>query len=83
MRQCYSLRLVYEPQKQLEDDVQQTWRRDPILSMFGTQRLRREERQGPNLFIVGGKTWCRRWDSNPRPRDYETLALPLSYTGKG
>jgi hypothetical protein len=25
--------------------------------------------------------WCRRWDSNPRPRDYETLALPLSYTG--
>jgi hypothetical protein len=26
--------------------------------------------------------WCRRWDSNPRPRDYETLALPLSYTGK-
>ena len=28
------------------------------------------------------KNWCRRWDSNPRPRDYETLALPLSYTGK-
>jgi hypothetical protein len=27
--------------------------------------------------------WCRRWDSNPRPRDYETLALPLSYTGIG
>ena len=25
--------------------------------------------------------WCRRWDLNPRPRDYETLALPLSYTG--
>src|ERR1700722_14778091 len=22
--------------------------------------------------------WCRLWDSNPRPRDYETLALPLS-----
>jgi hypothetical protein len=26
--------------------------------------------------------WCRRRDSNSRPRDYETLALPLSYTGK-
>ena len=29
------------------------------------------------------QVWCRRWDSNPRPRDYETLALPLSYTGTG
>jgi hypothetical protein len=27
------------------------------------------------------KTWCRRRESNPRPRDYETLALPLSYAG--
>jgi hypothetical protein len=26
--------------------------------------------------------WCRRWDSNPRPKDYETFALPLSYTGQ-
>src|SRR6266853_6364737 len=26
--------------------------------------------------------WCRRRDSNSRPRDYETLALPLSYTGE-
>jgi hypothetical protein len=26
--------------------------------------------------------WCRRRESNPRPRDYETLALPLSYAGK-
>jgi hypothetical protein len=25
--------------------------------------------------------WCRRRESNPRPRDYETLALPLSYAG--
>jgi hypothetical protein len=28
-----------------------------------------------------GKAWCRRGESNPRPRDYETLALPLSYAG--
>src|SRR4029077_2562924 len=28
-----------------------------------------------------GKKWCRRGESNPRPRDYETLALPLSYAG--
>jgi hypothetical protein len=27
--------------------------------------------------------WCRRGESNPRPRDYETLALPLSYAGTG
>ena len=27
------------------------------------------------------KEWCRRGESNPRPRDYETLALPLSYAG--
>src|SRR5258708_9984708 len=26
-----------------------------------------------------GEIWCRRGGSNPRPRDYETLALPLSY----
>ena len=31
-------------------------------------------------YVIKNK-WCRRWDSNPRPRDYETLALPLSYTG--
>src|ERR1700716_570518 len=26
--------------------------------------------------------WCRRRESNPRPRDYEALALPLSYAGE-
>src|SRR6266436_8788180 len=26
--------------------------------------------------------WCRRGESNPRPRVYETLALPLSYAGE-
>src|SRR5258707_4583244 len=30
---------------------------------------------------VFGIQWCRRGESNPRPRDYETLALPLSYAG--
>src|SRR5439155_3755358 len=25
--------------------------------------------------------WSRRWDSNPRPTVYETVALPLSYFG--
>jgi hypothetical protein len=30
---------------------------------------------------IAGKDWCRRGESNPRPRDYETLALPLSYAG--
>jgi site-specific DNA recombinase len=31
---------------------------------------------------VKRKEWCRRGESNPRPRDYETLALPLSYAGQ-
>src|SRR5215469_10957149 len=25
--------------------------------------------------------WSRRWELNPRPSDYESLALPLSYFG--
>ena len=33
------------------------------------------------MFWGGRKNWCRRRESNPRPRDYETLALPLSYAG--
>src|SRR5579863_2089949 len=33
------------------------------------------------LEIQSRKKWCRRGESNPRPRDYETLALPLSYAG--
>ena len=31
---------------------------------------------------IKNKEWCRRGESNPRPRDYETLALPLSYAGR-
>ena len=31
--------------------------------------------------VLGSGGWCRRRESNPRPRDYETLALPLSYAG--
>ena len=27
------------------------------------------------------KIWSQRWDSNPRPADYESAALPLSYAG--
>ena len=35
-----------------------------------------------NSFQIKKKEWCRRGESNPRPRDYETLALPLSYAGR-
>ena len=34
-----------------------------------------------NRLITTRMEWCRRGESNPRPRDYETLALPLSYAG--
>lgn len=33
------------------------------------------------LALTSLNCWCRRGESNPRPRDYETLALPLSYAG--
>src|ERR1700730_3424782 len=36
-----------------------------------------------SLRTVQPHYWCRRGESNPRPRDYETLALPLSYAGTG
>ncbi len=27
------------------------------------------------------KSWSREWELNPRPADYESAALPLSYLG--
>jgi hypothetical protein len=36
---------------------------------------------GNTLMAIYAQKWCRRRESNPRPRDYETLALPLSYAG--
>jgi hypothetical protein len=41
----------------------------------------REETRTCNSLQIKKKEWCRRGESNPRPRDYETLALPLSYAG--
>src|SRR3974390_2413566 len=46
----------------------------------GTGRVHAETR-ACNSFQIKKKEWCRRGESNPRPRDYETLALPLSYAG--
>src|SRR5438034_4568427 len=49
----------------------------PYTTLFrSSARLRRRVR-----IDEGVKSWCRRGESNPRPRDYETLALPLSYAG--
>ena len=36
----------------------------------------------PEPFGPRGATWSRWRDLNPRPTVYETVALPLSYTGK-
>jgi len=33
--------------------------------------------------LSSGENWSRRRDLNPRPADYESAALPLSYTGAG
>jgi hypothetical protein len=32
--------------------------------------------------VKRGRLWCRGWESIPRPRAYESPALPLSYLGK-
>jgi hypothetical protein len=34
-----------------------------------------------NKVRIRVEVWSRRWDSNPRPTVYETVALPLSYFG--
>ena len=39
--------------------------------------------RSPRVWFLVGFTWCRRVESNHRPRAYESLALPLSYVGNG
>ena len=39
---------------------------------------------GRNAYLAGleeGGKWCQRRELNPRPRAYESPALPLSYSG--
>ena len=31
--------------------------------------------------LASGSLWCRQGESNSRPTDYESVALPLSYAG--
>ena len=38
--------------------------------------------RSPMVLLFVGFTWCRRVESNHRPKAYESLALPLSYVGK-
>ena len=40
------------------------------------EQAQKEEREA-----TSDEGWSRRWDLNPRPADYESAALPLSYTG--
>ena len=46
-------------------------------SKWAAWELEESEKKGNTIIAE----WCRRRESNPRPRDYETLALPLSYAG--
>src|SRR5437899_1842601 len=50
----------------------------PVRDKGEFKRMRRELAR---VFYRLEIMWCRRGESNPRPRDYETLALPLSYAG--
>jgi hypothetical protein len=40
-----------------------------------------EEIRERDLGVTREEDWSRRRDLNPRPADYESAALPLSYTG--
>ena len=33
------------------------------------------------MLVCKGDKWSREWELNPRPADYESAALPLSYLG--
>jgi integrase/recombinase XerD len=72
---------VRSRQEQL--DLRRVWERDPIAlaEAKGTPEVHDGKRQ-INRLDFNLLNWCRRGESNPRPRDYETLALPLSYAGR-
>src|SRR5208282_2422671 len=76
LRACHRLRLRACRARQKKEDCPAKSR-----SAFLMVRDCTSTAEGLGSFR-GTREWCRRWDSNPRPRDYETLALPLSYTGK-
>ena len=42
-----------------------------------------EEAREGDREVTPDEDWSRRRDLNPRPADYESAALPLSYTGAG
>src|SRR2546425_10538041 len=46
-------------------------------NLYATDEEAREERRE----VSSDEDWSRRRDLNPRPADYESAALPLSYTG--
>ena len=46
---------ILERQQQLESYVERVWAHDSLLPLIGTQAVRREEQEKPNLFIIGGK----------------------------
>jgi hypothetical protein len=55
----------------------------PMKLQLKREALEKRNTAGNDLISRKKQKWCRRGESNPRPRDYETLALPLSYAGTG
>ena len=52
-----------------------------VLVTSGDQDRRVPEAANPQVADSATEAWSRRWDLNPRPADYESAALPLSYIG--
>ncbi len=57
--------------------------REPNAYRGATNANVHRENKSPIRVGSGEICWCRRVESNHRPRAYESLALPLSYVGAG
>ena len=83
-RQSNRVGLVYPEgfQEQIRYGVDGWIAFDPVSQRESPERIRGGYGEGHKIEVNLLNQWCRRGESNPRPRDYETLALPLSYAGE-
>src|SRR6266568_984787 len=64
--------------------TERTWRRSVASLPSREKRLQAMSPVRTVTYVSGPdplKKWSREWELNPRPADYESAALPLSYLG--